>query len=368
MTYFGLRFKIYQEAIKQILLSLKQLLLFLSLLLQVVLPAAILTALISLSIIESNTTTIDTRIVYQWGYFVFLFFLIRVQKKAILGEANSYYLASIPVTKVHQYCSNILLISCAGNLPLLVPLLFLIANIDICLSSEHLYFSLFVIATLLTTWLAVNGRHLPWGSLLLFPIVMLVYTNDLPESLSSSRLNYYWLITLLIDCLYKSMPRIKKIQLPMKHYWLIRWIAIQANPTPLLGRVFICGLLIVLVNYAQSELETIALVNIQIAVCYLISLLVGSLQFDNEKFHLRYRLYLASTLLSLQYRYLLDTFPAILMALLMTLTLHNLLSFSLLVSISMPIGTLITLLSVTKYKRNFFITPSVFFILCFAFS
>ena len=110
MTYFQLRLKIYQEELKQMLSSIKQLLVFLMLLLQIALPVAILTSLISLSIIESSTTSINSRISYQWGYLSFLFLLISVQKKAIFGEVYQLYLTSIPVTKIQTYCSNIFLV------------------------------------------------------------------------------------------------------------------------------------------------------------------------------------------------------------------------------------------------------------------
>jgi hypothetical protein len=201
-----------------------------------------------------------------------------------------------------------------------------------------------------------------------FPLAMIFYAHDLPKSLSPTTLNYCWLIMFLIDYCYKSTAGITKSQLPMKYYWQIKWIEIQVNPTPLLSRLLLCGLLILLVDYVQSELETIALVNIQIAFCYLISLLIGSFQFDNEKFYLTYRFYLANTLLSLKSRYLLDTLPAILVSFLIAIILNKFLYFSLWSAISLPIGTAITLLSVTKYKRNFFIIPSLFFILFFTFT
>ena len=75
MTYWQLRLKIYTDELRKMLESVSQLFIFLSVLLQAALPAFMLTALISLSVIESNETLISTRIYYQWGYFVLLFFL-----------------------------------------------------------------------------------------------------------------------------------------------------------------------------------------------------------------------------------------------------------------------------------------------------
>ena len=362
MMYLQLRFKIYHNELKQMLSSISQLFIFLSLMLQIALPAALLTALISLSVIESSQTAISSRIPYQLGYFLFLYFIVRVQKKAIFVEVSQLYLASLPITKVQKYCATIMLIGLAGNLPLLIPLSVLIANLNASAFTDHLYFSLFVVAIVLNVWLALRGRHFPWLSLLFYPLFMHFYATQMSDSLSSDVLNGCWLIMFIIDYFLKPAAIMKKHHLPMKYYWQIKWIEIKENPTPLLSRIFICALSIVLVGYTQNELATVASGQLQIIFCYIMSLVIGSFQFDNEKFYLRYRLYLASVLLSSRGRYLFDITPAILIAFMIAITLNKYLNFSLFIILLLPVGTAITLTCVTKYKRNFFIVPSVFFI------
>lgn len=362
MTYLKLRVKVYIDELKQMLSSIRQLFIFISLLFNMALPVAVLTALISLSVIESSHTAISSRISYQWGYFIFLFFLIRVQRKAIFGDRWHLYLASTPTTKIQKHGSNIILASVAGNLPLLVPIFLLIFNLSFSLFTDHLYFLLFVIATLFTTWFALKCRHFPWVSLLLFPLFMSFYETELPETFSSKTLNFYWLIMFLIDCFYKPVAAITKARLPLKYYWQIKWIEVKENPTPTLSRILICSLLIILVSYTQNKLDTIATNGLQIGFCYIISLVLGSFQFDNEKFNLRYKLYLTSTLYNSRDRYLSDVIPSLFFSFVIAITLNQYLSFSFLTFVLLPIGTVITIISVTKHKQNFFIIPSVLFI------
>ena len=364
MTYLQLRLIIYNNELRQMFASIKQLFIFIVLLLHIAFPIAVLAALISLSIIESSQAENSTRIFYQWGYFVFLFFLIRIQKKAIFGEAWRLYLASIPSTKTQKYYANIMLIGLAGNLPLLVPIVIVISSLDSSILTNHLYFTLFAVAPFFVAWLALKRRRFPWLSLLLFPLAMSFYVTQVPELLSARALNSYWLLVLLIDCLYciySPITVIKKSHHALKSYWQITWIDIIESPSPLLSRVFFCGLFIVMVGYVQGQLGAIATEELQAVFCYILSLVIGSFQFDNEKFNLRYRYYLASLLLNVRQRYLFDIIPAILIACVVAVALTQYLSFSFLTFIILPVGTAITMMSVTKYKRNFFIVPGVIF-------
>lgn len=367
MTYLQLRLQIYHDELKQMLASIRQLFVFFSLLINVGLPGVILSALISLSVIENNQTAVDSRVIYQWGYFIFLFFLVRVQKKAIIGDAWRLYLSSMPITNLQKRFSNIMLTALAGNLPLLVPIFLVITNLNSSLLTAHLPFSLFTIATLLSVWLALTCRHFPWLSLLLFPLVVSFYfanlTEPLPEKLSSITLNYVWLIMFLIDGFYNPITVLKKFNFPMKYYWQIKWLDIRQHPSPALSRVLLCALFIVLVDYTQTQLATIAIPELQIVSCYILSLAIGSFQFNNEKFYCKYHLYLASVILNAKARYLFDVIPAILLSLIIAHTLNVYLYFSALSYIWLPLGTAITLISVTKFKKNFFLVPSISFIL-----
>jgi hypothetical protein len=103
-----------------------QLLAFLLSILYLAIPASILTALISLSVIADINTTIEQRIIYQWAYFVLLYFLIRIQRNAVLGVNYQHYLASLPIPVKLKRINTVLLTLVAGNLLLLAPLFLLI--------------------------------------------------------------------------------------------------------------------------------------------------------------------------------------------------------------------------------------------------
>ena len=362
MTYWQLRLKIYTDELRKMLESVSQLFIFLSVLLQAALPAFMLTALISLSVIESNETLISTRIYYQWGYFVLLFFLIKVQKKAILGGDFQLYLASIPTTKLQKSCARIFLTGLAGNLLLLTPMFLTILNLGTPILTTHLYFSLFAISTLLTAWFAVNCSNFPLASLFIFPALMSVNTVELIALISTNVLNTLWLIMFLIDYSCKPITVTSLFQIPMKYYWQIKWFELKAKPINPLSRLLVCALLIVSISYAQNELGGITSSKIQMVCLYIFSLVIGSFQFDNEKLYRKYSFYLQSITLSSRKRYLYDTLPVTLITLAITVIIYQYLAFSFINVISLLLGTAITIFSVTKYQRNFFIAPTLLFI------
>lgn len=148
-----------------------------------------------------------------------------------------------------------------------------------------------------------------------------------------------------------------------KYYFQIRWIAIKNNPANALIRIFCCGLFIGLVAYVQYKIGQVANGYVQILICWVLTTVIGSYQFDNEKFYRHYPHYLNSLLNQFRTRYCLDILPAMFIALLSSVAMYYCLHFSLSIITLLPLGVLITMICVSKFNRNLFIIPSLLYAL-----
>ena len=359
--YLQLRGKIYYHELRKMLPAAGQLIAFLLSILYLAIPASILTALISLSVIADINTPIEQRIIYQWGYFFLLYFLIRIQKNAILGLNYQHYLATLPIPVKLKHTNTVLLTLIAGNLPLLTPVFLLTFIPDWATFISQLHFPVFALSILIVAWLSLKNQSLPWLSFLFAPLVLLLAFKG--GSLSAISLNSLWLLLLVIDTYYEPVSFIAKKSLPVKYYWQIRWIAIMKSPANVLIRIFFCGLFIGMVAYVQYKMGQIANGYIQILIFWFLAIVIGSYQFDNEEFYQHYPHYLSGLLNQFYTRYFWDMLPAMFITLISAVAMYFYLHFSMPMITLLPLGILITMLSVSKYHRNFFIIPSLLYAL-----
>ncbi len=362
IEYLTLRLKIYQHGLKQMLSSFASIATFLALILHVAIPAVILTPLITLSVIAEQHTPFSQRIVYQWCYLLLLYLLIRVQKKAILAVHYQHYLACLPITKLKQQVATLILTLVAGNVPLLCPLFLLLYIPDWNTLISQVHFPLFTLSIGLMTWLALLKNHFPWISLLLMPAFLLPMSSDL--LFDAAQVNLLALTCIVMDLFCKSSPWVGQWKFPLQYYWQIRWMAIVSAPVNLITRLFFSCLLLALVVYVESRMLHVASDYIQVLICWLLALIIGTYQFDNEAFYQEYSLYLNSLLHSASHRYLCDIFPALLIAIFSAAMLYFQLRFSLVVCALLPVGSLISVISVSKFQHKFYILPSIFFSFC----
>lgn len=359
IKYLQLRCEIYYHDLRKMLSSLANLFSFVMLILYITIPAIILMALISLSVIADIQTTIEQRIIYQWIYFILLYSILRVQKNAILGNKYQHYLASLPCSTKLKRTSNLLLTLIAGNLPLLTPtfLLFGISSVSIFLSQLH--FPIFALSVWIIALISLKNNSFPFMSFLLAPFILFGWGHEF--DISAISLNSTWLVLLMVEACFDPFSFRNKHVIALKYYWQIRWVAMIKKPTNMLSRIFICGLFISLVTYTQNEMQQIANSHIQMLCCWVLAILIGSLQFDNEKFYLDYSHYLSSLLISFKKRYCLDVLPAIFLAIIFSIIMNIWLGFHLEVLLLLPLGVFITAVSVSKYNKTFFILPSILY-------
>ena len=116
-----------------------------------------------------------------------------------------------------------------------------------------------------------------------------------------------------------------------------------------------------MVAYVQYKMAQTANDSIQILFCWVLAIVIGSYQFDNEKFYHHYHHYLNGLLNTFRLRYCLDILPAMAITIVSCLAMYLWLNFSLILTALLPLGVLLTLVNVSKFKRNFFIMPSLFY-------
>jgi hypothetical protein len=357
--YLRFRGQIYHHELKQMLSSIAYFLTFLMLILKLAIPALFLVVLMSLSVIADIYTPMDQRIIYQWVYLTLLYFLIRVQKNAILGHNYQHYLVSLPSSTKIKHASTMLLTIVAGNLPLLTPALLLLGISNETTFFSQLHFPIFALSALIVAWISLKNTSLPLFSFLLAPLMFFLWVNEF--SISAISLNSIWLLLLVVEAYFEPLSFHNKLTIKVQYYWQIRWIAMMKNPANILSRIFFCSLFIGLVAYVQHVMKQDANGYIQVLCCWVIAILIGSFQFDNEKFYLHYPHYLSSLLNQFRIRYYLDTLPAIFLSLIISLVMKTWLNFYIENILLLPLGVCITIVSVSKFNRTFFILPSMFY-------
>jgi hypothetical protein len=357
IRYSQLRGNIYYHELKQLLPSVGNLFAFLLSILYLAISASILTALISLSVIADINTTIEQRAIYQGGYFLLLYFLIRIQRTAILGLNYQHYLASLPVSKKLKHSNTALLTVVAGNLPLLAPLFLLtyIPNLSTFLSQVH--FPIFALSILIVAWMSLKNKTFPWLSFLFTPLVLSLGFDE--TSLNAIIINSSWLFIIVAEAYYKPLSYIVDKAWRVKYYGQVRWIAIMKNPASVVIRIFFCGLFISMASYVQYKMGLVANSYIKILFIWVLSIVIGSYQFDNEEFYQFYPHYLKGLLNQFTIRYYLDILPALFITLLSCLAIYWWLNFSIEIIILLPLEVLLTIISVSKFRRIFFIIPSL---------
>ncbi|NQZ89331.1 MAG: hypothetical protein HRT54_17280 [Colwellia sp.] len=355
--YSLVRGKIYYHELKQLLPSVANLLAFLLSILYLAISASILTALISLSVIADINTSIEQRIIYQLGYSVLLYFLIRIQKSAILGLNYEHYLASLPAPKILKHTNTVILTVVAGNLPLLAPLFLLMFTPSLSIFINQLHFPIFALSILIVALISLKNKTFPWLSFVFTPLVFVFCVEE--GSVSPMSINSIWLFIMVVEAYYEPLSFITDKSLRIKRYWQIRWIAIIKKPASILTRIFLSGLFIGMAAYVQNKMGQVANDYLQVLFIWVLSILIGSYQFDNEKFYLHYQYYLNGLLNRAGLRYCLDISPAICITLISCIALYLWLHFSLNLIVLLPLEVLVTIICVSKFHRNFFIIPSL---------
>lgn len=364
IKYLHLRWQVYCFELKQLLASLQQLMTFLLLMLYLALPILILTPLLCLSIIADVNISLFERVIYQWFYFALLYLLIRIQRKAILATKYQYYLATIPQLPGSKKLAAIGLTCIAGNLLLLAPLALLMYLPSWQALLVNMHFVSFGAATIVIAWLAVNKQRFAWFSLVLLPVGFLLAASL--SIFTAATMNFVMLMAMILSSFIRIRSPFNAENLTLRHYWQLRLLAFKDKPSNAVFRLVSCVLLVVVLAYVQFQVQQTAVSAVQVFFCWLVAIILGSHQFDNEAFYKKYGYYLASLFVEKKVRYIIDALPMLVVSVTVALLLILSLSFSYFTLALLPLGCLLTQLSVNKFQRNFFVLPSLAFAILLA--
>ncbi|WP_448546692.1 DUF6136 family protein [Thalassotalea fusca] len=361
MSYLSLRFRVYQHSVKTTVSALAELLTFLMMVLYLAIPAIVFTALVSLSIIEDIREPVSTQALYQGLYLAVTYLLIRIQKKAIMGGDNQLYFATLPVSPVKSGAVSCLIAAVAGNLPLLMPLYLLSYVTSTEQLVQHAHFVLFSITVLLVAVYCITRRRPPIFTALF--IVTVVTVGEISAAFPSlSTFNLSLLLVLILEFIgQKALEHkvLSTLKIRAKTYWQLRAIYISRAPFSVVIRLVLICIFLALIAFVQLKLSKIATLEIQLICCYVLGLLIGSLQFEHQTFKKKYHYYLALAHLSLRRCLIQETVMALFFSLLVGYLMMVWLNFATSVLVYMPLMTFITALSVVKLNKSFFI-PSAF--------
>jgi hypothetical protein len=189
MSYWQFRLRLYNESLKQWLDSIKQLSMGIVALFPLALPALIFLPFLAWGILadagSENTLYLNT----LWGYLLFLYTWMLIQRHGVLATQHGYYVDSLAVTEVkRQWCETGLIIYSA-NILLLGPLCLLLlmvyegANRLYTFSPSHIaeQFAPILGLVALVSYYSVSAvrmRKLPWLSLLILPLVAIGMADE----------------------------------------------------------------------------------------------------------------------------------------------------------------------------------------------
>ena len=361
MHYLSLRFQVYQHSVKTAVAALAELLTFLMMVLYLAIPAMVFTALISLSVIEDIREPISVQAQYQGIYLAITFLLIRIQKRAILGGENQYYFSTLPTPMAQRGIVTAFITLIAGNFPLLTPafLLTYISSFDQL--AQHAHFAFFSVTVLATSAYCILRKRPPLLTFLFLTVVALMpdisgVFNDLIV------FNVTLLLTLMLEFMLQKAVEERafiSLKLRTKAYWQLRITYIFRSPFSMTMRLVLTFIFIGLIAFMQMKLAQIATNEIQIICCYVIGLLIGSMQFEHQTFKTKYHYYLNLEHISPRRCLLQEMLFSIFFSLFFGYLAIALLGFSLTTLVTAPLMALITAVSVIKVNKSFFI-PSAF--------
>lgn len=299
MSYWLFRFKLYNRSLKQWLESIKQISIGIVALFPLAMPALILLPFLAWGILadasSENTLYLNT----LWGYLLFLYSWMLIQRHGVLATQYRYYVDSLMVTDVKRKWCETGLIIYSANILLLGPLSLLLLMVYEA-ANRFFTFPLLQILEQFTPILglvalvsyysvsAVRVTKLPWLSLLVLPLAAIPVADEFAKT--------QWLV---LWCVAIIIER----QLPMPSFSLGAWskgifgLQLQAdlqNPRSE-GLRFVALLLMTIllsIMYNGVKLEAQSYVAGFLSFCA--ALLMASSLFDSQTLLRLYQPYFTS--------------------------------------------------------------------------
>ncbi|WP_340678099.1 DUF6136 family protein [Paraglaciecola sp.] len=304
MNYWQFRLRLYNESLKQWLESLKQLSMGIVALFPLALPALIFLPFVAWGILADATTDNALYLNTLWGYLLFVYSWMSLQRHGILATQHGYYLDSLSVTQSKRvwcelglvvYSANILLL---GPLGLLLLMIYQGGNRFSILPFDDIILQLLPImgALALVSYYCVSAVRittLPWLSLFILPLVAIPWAFELAKG--------QWLV---LWCLAIIVERQLVVPtLTLRAGWPTGLYRLQLqgdlhNPRPeglrLVALLLMAILLGIMINGAKPEAQT----YIAGFLSFCSALIMASSLFNAQALCRRYQPYLSSLPLS----------------------------------------------------------------------
>ena len=355
MNYSQFRRKIYRNEIKQLIAAVSQLgKVFVLFFINVLVPLFLYLAMYGVSLIAEQKTLIDQRIYYQTIYLVVIFAMIRIQAKAILGTPYHNYIKDLPITPAQHRRSDLALTAQAGNLVLFAPLALCLFMPDLKTIVETRFFVLFALTVLLSSQTALYRRNLPLLSLVLLPVLAHYFY---PKEGSANTLNTVWFIAVLLEVLFLDKLKFRVGRVKTTSYAMMISLFAIHRPVNVLTRVL--GTLAIIGSYAYvvSKRPDFATENFQLFISFLIGLLIGSYQFEIERFRSQYQYYLSGLPLSAVKRRCFELLPLVVLSVVPTLVYLTAIEFTPWV-IAWQVGLIFwTAGAVVRLGKHYYLAP-----------
>ena len=219
MSYWQFRLRLYNASLTQWLDSIKQLSMGIVALFPLALPALIFLPFVAWGILADTSSENTLYLNTLWGYLLFIYSWMLIQRRGVLATQHRYYIDSLAVTDVKRrwcetglivYSANILLL---GPLCLLLLMVYGAADRLLIFPLVHIVEQLAPILGLVAlasyySVCAVRVSKLPWLSLLILPLSAIPMADEFAKT--------QWLV---LWCVAIIIER----QLPMPSFSLGTW-------------------------------------------------------------------------------------------------------------------------------------------------
>jgi hypothetical protein len=300
MNYWQFRLKLYNQSLKQWLESLRQLSMGIVALFPLAMPALIFLPFVAWGLLADADTNNSLYLNTLWGYLLFVYSWMLLQRHGILANQHAYYLDSLSVSQSKRLWCELGLVVYSANILLLGPLCLLLvmfyqgASNFLTLPPAVIIKQLTPIMGLLAlvsyySVSAVRVQKLPWLSLLVLPLLAMPWADELAKG--------QWLV---LWCMGIMVER----QLPMPVFTLgpawprgLYRVQLQAdlhNPRAeglrLVGLLLIVILLNIMTRGAKPEAQS----YIAGFLSFCSALIMASSLFDAQALRRLYQPYLSS--------------------------------------------------------------------------
>ena len=299
MSYWQFRLRLYNESLKQWLDSIKQLSMGIVALFPLALPALVFLPFVAWGILADAGSENALYVNTLWGYLLFLYTWMLIQRHGVLATQHGHYVDSLAVTDVKRSWCETGLIIYSANILLLGPLCLLLlmvyegANRLYTFSPSHIVTQFTPILGLVAlasyySVSAVRVRKLPWLSLLVLPLLAI----ELADEYAKTQWLVLWCVAILIER-----------QLPIPSFNLGAWpkglfrLQLQAdlnNPRSEGLRLVALLLMTILLGIMYDGVKHEAQSYVAGFLCFCAAMLMASSLFDSQALLRLYQPYFVS--------------------------------------------------------------------------